>query len=425
MLRKGETIMKKSKYNIEHLYKNSLIMYNTLSGSVIRLDAPHSRMYNNPNAWSTDENFILNMKRGNFIVPDEVDELNLILNTSNNSRKKSNIGAYTIAPTLECNFRCPYCFEPSHKRNIMTDETANAVVEYIKKDIDDNNYEGVEITWYGGEPLLALPVIETISMAVMNFTKKYAANIVTNGFYLNRETSERLKQLNVKSAQITIDGPPEVHNKRRRLPSGEDTFYKILNNIIEANDLIDIIIRINVDKSNIAEIDRLIDIFDSYNLRNRISVYLAAVENINGTYSSPELCMENISFSELEVKFAREHNGKGYFRPFLPGFNPSICGAVCDWAKVFDSKGNLYKCWNEIGNLTKSYDSIFSTEKRNSSVWSNYSLDNFADCLECIFLPLCMGGCPYERLQGKKNNCISIKENCESMLELLAENFTK
>lgn len=116
MLRKGETIMKKSKYNIEHLYKNSLIIYNTLSGSVIRLDAPHSRMYNNPNAWSTDENFILNMKRGNFIVPDEVDELNLILNTSNSSRKKSNIGAYTIAPTLECNFCCPYCFEPSHKK---------------------------------------------------------------------------------------------------------------------------------------------------------------------------------------------------------------------------------------------------------------------------------------------------------------------
>lgn len=67
----------------------------------------------------------------------------------------------------------------------------------------------------------------------------------------------------------------------------------------------------------------------------------------------------------------------------------------------------------------------FLLRKRNSSVWSNYSLDNFADCLECIFLPLCMGGCPYERLQGKKNNCISIKENCESMLELLAENFTK
>lgn len=414
--------MEKSKYNLEVQYENGLIIYNTLSGAVIRLDSVHSKIYNNPLTWSLYADFVSNMKRGNFIVPDGIDEFELILNTSKLSRKESKTGVYTIAPTLECNFRCPYCFEPSHQKNRMTDERAIAVSDYIKRDIESNNYEGVEVTWYGGEPLLALPIIESISLRIMNLVDNYIAGIITNGYYLNKEVSQKLKQLSITYAQITIDGPPEIHNKRRCLPSGKDTFYKILNNIVEACNNIDIVIRVNVDKGNVAAIDRIIDILDKFDLRNRISVYLAPVENINGAYSNLDLCMENVSFSEFEAEFAKRHCAKGYIRPHLPGFNPSICGAVCNWSTVIDPKGDLYKCWNEIDIPMRSYGSIYSDKSNdNLSAWLNYSPEEFNDCKECVFLPLCMGGCPYERIHSSKNHCMSIKENYKSMLELLAK----
>lgn len=71
----------------------------------------------------------------------------------------------------------------------------------------------------------------------------------------------KLVDFSVRSVQITLDGPPEIHNKRRRMPNGEDTFYKIVNNIVEACNIIPIVIRINVDKTNIKFVNKIIDVF--------------------------------------------------------------------------------------------------------------------------------------------------------------------
>lgn len=65
----------------------------------------------------------------------------------------------------------------------------------------------------------------------------------------SRGVAEDLKLLDIKSVQITIDGPPEIHNKRRKVINGEDSFDVILRNIRNIYDLLDITIRINVDSS--------------------------------------------------------------------------------------------------------------------------------------------------------------------------------
>lgn len=62
-----------------------------------------------------------------------------------------------IAPTLNCNFNCPYCFENDKRASTMSDSTINDLIDFIK------SFEGIKemsLTWYGGEPLLALPTIE-------------------------------------------------------------------------------------------------------------------------------------------------------------------------------------------------------------------------------------------------------------------------
>lgn len=64
-----------------------------------------------------------------------------------------------IAPTLECNAHCFYCFENGFKKGKMSIETADRLVDYLQ---EHWNGEKLGITWFGGEPLLAADIIDRI-----------------------------------------------------------------------------------------------------------------------------------------------------------------------------------------------------------------------------------------------------------------------
>lgn len=76
----------------------------------------------------------------------------------------------TILPTEGCNFRCEYCYE-EHKKNVMSKEMQQVLINYVKKNI--NSYAGLTVSWFGGEPLLYPDVIENLSMEFITICKAY------------------------------------------------------------------------------------------------------------------------------------------------------------------------------------------------------------------------------------------------------------
>ena len=56
---------------------------------------------------------------------------------------------------------------------------------------------------------------------------RYQANIITNGYLLNKEIVKELEDIHVKHIQVTIDGPKDIHDKRRFLKGKQGTFDKI------------------------------------------------------------------------------------------------------------------------------------------------------------------------------------------------------
>ena len=42
----------------------------------------------------------------------------------------------------------------------MSEETQNAIISYVKKQIQ--NYDGLRISWFGGEPLLRMDIIRRL-----------------------------------------------------------------------------------------------------------------------------------------------------------------------------------------------------------------------------------------------------------------------
>ncbi len=167
----------------------------------------------------------------------------------------------TIAPTMACNFRCIYCFEQGrYGHKYMDSKTISNVIKFIEKRME--NAESLHISWFGGEPLLAMPVIEEISESVIAYcnakNKKFDASIVTNGYFYTKEIAEKLKQLRVNKVQITIDGSRDIHNSRRPLINGGCTYDVIMENLVATKGIIPINIRINVDADCVDAADDVI-----------------------------------------------------------------------------------------------------------------------------------------------------------------------
>lgn len=422
--------MRLSKFNIILDKTDGTYIYNTLTSSVLKLTDEYkqnfSEFYNSQNSDVLFKDLTDNLRLGKMIVNDDLDEISYIKNIHYMHKYSNAASSYTIAPTLECNFRCPYCYEKGKNYTTMDEGTIDNLTKMIEENSNISKY--LSICWYGGEPLLAFDIIEKLSLvAIDKFNNYFEASMVTNGYLLSKDIVEKLEKLHIKTIQITIDGPPEIHNKRRRLPNGGDTFFKILENIqnaIKINNKLNISIRINVDKNNINESYEILEYFEKYNLKDKVAFYTAPVDNINNTYTNSS-CFTNKEYAKEQISFLRYALDKGFICINLPLANPSICGAVSSNNFVIGPKGELYKCWDDIGYESEELGNIGDNgyellENNNYRKWINYSPFD-SECEECIFLPSCMGGCPNKRVKEQSKGCITIKENYTDMINLLIQ----
>ncbi len=419
--------MRSSIFNIIETIGDGILLYNTNSNGILKLNKEYEEKYNEflQSGKLDDEAFKSALLKGNMVIDENSgDEIDTIFLENKMARFGGNDIGLTVAPTMACNFRCPYCYEKGKEYVTMNRETVNKVKKYFNN--LKERYRHVAITWYGGEPLLAFPIIEELMESIYEkFERKYVAvSVVTNGYLLTENVARKMKKLNISSIQITIDGPPEIHNKRRRLPSGEDTFFVILENMKKALEIypeLKISIRVNIDKDNIDGVDKIIQYLEEYDLIHKTHLYLAPVTNINETCTEGS-CFSTREFAIEELDFLKRNHKKGYSFISLPVRNTSMCGAVSAHSYIIDARGDLYKCWDDVSNLNEKVGSLYdehSPVNANMVKWLSHTIENDVECRNCKYLPVCMGGCPNYWIKNKKKNCVSIKENANQFVRLI------
>ncbi|MCI8899184.1 MAG: SPASM domain-containing protein [Lachnospiraceae bacterium] len=425
--------MKESYYNFLYEFEpeeNSVLIYNSRTNALAVMEAEHTQMFNafvHDKSEITDEAFLKSLVDEGFVVEDDVNELSIIKYQLLSSRFNTKVLALTIAVTSDCNFRCIYCYEKSNMKagSKMTDETKENLLKFVEEQLD--TIEQLSINWYGGEPLLVMDSIEDMSNRLIRLCEEkgvtYTAGIVTNGYLFSTETAKRLAACKVTNMQITIDGPEEIHNKRRPLAGGQGTFKKILENVKDCKGLIDhICIRINTDQENVNETNKLIrDIKEMGVDSESVSFYLGLVESHNGCYLD-EKCLTAEAFSHKHLEFMKE-NGIHLMNAY-PELVANFCGADLRNSFVVDPAGLLYKCWNDVGIAERAVGSIApqdaeDTRRYNDSLYYDYMLYDAtedAECRDCKFLPICMGGCPFKRRENG-NRCVDKKYIMEEYLK--------
>ncbi|MEW5925365.1 MAG: radical SAM protein, partial [Candidatus Zixiibacteriota bacterium] len=251
--------MKPSRYNLFVNSENgSILLFNSATAALAEIESDKIKLveqllYGTIPPQTEEQKQIYNyLIEGGFLVEDDPDEIAALKEECARMRYDKSTFLLTIAPTLACNFRCDYCFE-SHRGGRMTEDTEKALLRFFDSRVREA--EKFYITWFGGEPTLCIDSIERLQAGFGEMAHKYNTQIqpsaiITNGYLLNRTNALRLKDAGVPAAQVTLDGPPRIHDARRKLPGGEGTFDRIVENLGEASDIMGITVRINVDRNN-------------------------------------------------------------------------------------------------------------------------------------------------------------------------------
>lgn len=366
-----------------------------------------------PNKVNLPEELIETLRDAHFLIDEEMDELSLIKFRYNKSLFASDTLSLVILPTLWCNFACPYCFE--YKKNIfMTSEIENKLIKWIKK---FSKKRHISVAWFGGEPLLAKDTIFRLTNEIKQFCSTinatYSASLTTNGFFLDPDFQKEIPNLNIHNVQITLDGNKNAHDQYRKQLNGDGSFDQIFDNIISFCENVpedyNLSLRVNCSDDNYDEVNKLIENFPP-KVTNRVSIFFRWIY-ANEASGNREFACSKRGEEPFEGLY------KLYNSSSKQGLNTSnphndLLDGYCevDYVDHFnvDPEGNLFLCTHtfdksevvgSIGDDSNSFNESYYTK------W--YSLDPFSDpeCIKCILLPVCKGGCRKSRMEGHRE-CI-------------------
>lgn len=432
------------------------VVANTSTGAIVVADEELKQFIEHPHPSGLTRLSNLNsplledLREGAFILDDDIDELGRVCIRFNWARYSERQMHLTIIPATGCNLRCIYCYE-THRGRVMSRAVVDKVAEFVRE--RSRCLDHLSVTWFGGEPLLAKRAIKDLSKQFLDMARAsgftYGASIITNGTLLDAATADMLTESGVKSVQITVDGPPEVHNSRRfYAKGGAPSFDDVVMGIRNCRGKLPVAIRINVDQSNIRRYPELVDRMFSEGLLGSESgnvVSLGLVKKWTDIVETPEDDLITgrefeRHLGELHAYVAQRAIADGQSACTLSDrrddaaskaalrFSPKYpCAAIDRLNYVVMANGDLKKCWihatvagTEVGNVSQGID----LDRAVAVDWQAFDPTRDAECAECAYLPVCAGGCPYEMMERpaqKREHCNFIHRYTEHNVRAAVE----
>lgn len=328
---------------------------------------------------------------------------------------------FVIVPNLDCNYRCTYCFErPLQKtfnqkfNTVMQDIQIKKMFDCIEQIQNETGASGGQITLYGGEPLDKKNKDVIYKIVNHEKAKDFTFAAITNGHHLD-SFMPILNHNQINQVQVSIDGPKSIHDSRRIALDGQSSFDRIISNVqmlLSKEDVV-ISIRVHIDKSNLAYLDELLEIFKSEGFLNNkaITIYVNVVyvKDEKGRIS-PVFDITSIS-KELKHKIepyknvyigAPQYNSDVMISGSLNAGKPyrlkSVYCAANSGMYIFTPDGYIYSCWESIGKDCSKIGEFMQDEgpiidKDSIDKWITRCVSDIEECLECQYCLICGGGC--------------------------------
>jgi uncharacterized protein len=345
------------------------------------------------------------LKKWGFIVDEDTNEIDVIKFRNKQAVMSDKFYRLIINPTEECVFNCWYCTQ--HKRNTgyMNEEIQDKIKNHIKFMIDKEKITGLYLDWFGGEPLIYFdevmyPLAEYAFEAAKQHQLPFTHHVTSNAYLINPAIVQKMKEISLKSFQITIDGDEKRHNSIRNI-NGKPSYKRIMENILllcEQIPDVNIILRLNFDEKTLFLSD-MTKVFECIpqKYRQNISVDFQRVWQ-----TKKDAMRENPVLLDLY----RQCISLGYRAGIPGGFELGRqfrCYADRYYHSVINYNGKVYKCTlhmeKEDGILHEN-GAIEWNKQTLVQLYSNATFEN-EKCLKCKYLPLCFGPCS----QVAKSKC--------------------
>jgi len=336
----------------------------------------------------------------------------------------------TVLTTLQCNFACGYCYQGDRDdynrfAERMTLETSARVAEWIENELDRVHPEKLTLSYFGGEPLLNLPVMYDLADRAWAATQArgipMSISIITNGLLMTPEVVDRLKPRGLRSVKITLDGDRETHNRMRPLRGGQGTFDRILENVRAIAGRVRVAIGGNFDESSVDSYPELLRFLREQDFADKlVKVNFKPVVRTDaprpkgvlplipvGTDGNPlgGTCMSNVgtaggstcdtcSFLDDKLEFLRKETKRHGF-PVPDGVHNGPCHVHNGNAHTIGPDGSLYACPGFTGDLGLSTGHIDGRlDSHRAAARERFDLlSPWKACGDCAFIPVCAGGC--------------------------------
>lgn len=435
-----------SKYNFLIDLPEGGLAYNALSGGFAKLNIKNYEYLRNiiadPDKEVTDEEYkkiFSEAVRGRYLISHDSDETEILKLRSNLSRFSGDHFHLTIMPTLACNFRCTYCYE-NFSDEKMTNEMQDALLKWADEKVKRSKL--FTVAWFGGEPLLAWNVIKGLSLNFQELCNKYEvkfrSSISTNGYLMTSDKVKEFCSMGIKNIQVTIDGPKEIHDVKRKLfPSNGSTYSVIIENLmtlIRFNGDISISLRVNFDKLNYEHIPRLLDEIPG-EIKKRVEIYFRAVFPAPEKWGEKKEAIDNKDLHKIDkndiVPLFQEAQKRGFILS-LNHLTLKLGYCEADFINHFvvDPNGGLHKCTvsftpeKKIGQIMPDGKAEINTNLL--AKWMSKDPFNDDPCRSCKILPLCFGGCNFSNQcgrQGKMCSTVMRAQELKDNLLLLYKNI--
>jgi uncharacterized protein len=335
----------------------------------------------------------------------------------------------TVLTTLQCNFACDYCIQGDHgdynkHAAKMSLDMAARVSAWIEGRIGAIAPERLVVTFFGGEPLLNMPVLyymaERLHAACEERGVRLLINIVTNGLLLTREMVERLNPLGLNGIKITLDGDREAHNRARPLRGGQGTFDRIVANVRAIADLTSIAVGGNFEVETADSYPALLDFLAAQEFAPRLQkvtfkpvireksaakgiIPLTVVgregKPLNGACMTTagtgiNRACDSCDVVDEKMAFLRDETKKRGFQT-ADGVHMGPCEIHKGHAHTIGPDGSLFACPGFAGEALQSTGHIDGRvdEYRTQALRNFERLAAWEQCHDCAFIPVCAGGC--------------------------------
>jgi uncharacterized protein len=323
-----------------------------------------------------------------------------------------------VVPSFGCNLACTYCYQETFDpagAGLMRPEVVEAFFAYL-----DRHHVGESprpfVTLFGGEPLRDTPAHRDLVGRFLAGARARRLEVaaVTNGHDLAAFVPA-LAEGPVKEVQVTLDGPREVHDRRRPHANGAGTFARIVAGIdalVAAG--VPVNLRVVADRENLDALPELatfaaargwLDLptsrFKTQVGRNYELFGCASRQRREALFDRVELWARYLELAEAHPVLRRFHrprfHGIGHLAETgeLPAPNFDACPATKkEWA--FGPDGKLYGCTATVGHPAHVLGTYHPETRRDDAAveaWRRRSTLMIPACRECALAPVCGGGC--------------------------------